>query len=667
MVFGLFSRRQKPAPTADKLTASGFLILLRKTKRHADPIFGDVPNEAAVPFTLYAVVLAAKVLINVFIALQTLIPSETLSQTEAIQRHFSQRFSNKRSKSVRSRPILFRKRRTRNIADDDASSCSSVSFTFHSLRSETTLTALESKTSTLSELLGVSQMETKDSSFSYDETPHEEPLASTVHVSSSSGSSDIGYGVIEELEPSCFEIIARGLSLPEITEEDCGALYDEQLTTESNSPSTLEESNTSAVTQTNTEEVTEMRCVSPCSSLRSTFSDSVAVKFANSNFANPHHLEDSHELIPRRGKIGGSIRHLYTMRRLQSLLSRRSTFSPSMNGRNTPSAPDRRLSMHSRRSLANSYSKRQSFNSRGRSSGRLLESYSVIRLESCIRKAWRLSRADECVGHPLSNEHDTSSVQSELQRQRSRNSEVKFLRVQADHSTGFLVDQKHAVLNPHFGDDASLRNEEDDISSDDGETLKAKSVVLRTPLQNYAPIDENYVRCARNFDEGCYDNPLEVCSLRSYDSDTELELTSFKYRNPISKLLELDRVRGVSKDGIPLAELEGNTYGSTMLKEAEKCPVRDRILDKYLTQIVINDAMEHPKEKTGNELDVKDSVACREQLVSQELDSGLRCLLLERFLLDNVIYEMDVNLEAMELARVQQERTRASSRILRRS
>lgn len=53
--------------------------------------FGDASNVAAMSFTFSTVILAVKVVLNVHLALQTLLPSTSKSeQTEAIQRHFSQ-------------------------------------------------------------------------------------------------------------------------------------------------------------------------------------------------------------------------------------------------------------------------------------------------------------------------------------------------------------------------------------------------------------------------------------------------------------------------------------------------------------------------------------------------------------------------------------------------
>jgi len=417
-----------------------------------------------------------------------------------------------------------------------------------------------------------------------------------------------------------------------------------------------------------TEEM-EMRCVSPCSSIRSNFSDSIAARFVNSNFNNPQYFEEEPTEVVSRTPLGGSIRHRYTMRRLQSMLSRRSTLSPSVDGRTTPGRIPPTSTMRSRRSVGPSMSKRWSFRSRDESGGggpQLSNAYSFIRLETCIRKAWHLSTNNEAIEEDVpSMKKQTKPMRSELKsikkqfsRKPDREAEVSFVHVPLNPENRFLGAQEEVVLNPYYGDDTPL---DEDGSSEGGNTIDANSVVLRTPLQRIGPIDENYTRCEKNLEEGLYDNPLELCSFRSYDSDTELELTSFRFRNPISKLLDLDRVRGVSKDGIALAELEGNDCSLAMLKEVGKCPIQESMMDKYLTQLVINDAIEEPSNEAGG------WATCQEEMVPQELDSDLRCFLLERFLLDNVSHEMDVNLEAMELARVQQRRPPSGSRKLRRS
>eukprot|EP00210_Caulerpa_lentillifera_P002827 g2701.t1 len=663
--------------------------------------FGEIPNTEAVPLTLLVVSLAVRVLINVSIALQCATPSSVESRvqrTNSIQQQNEQKTLPKRPKSVQSRPLLFQKKTKKSNKgsefEDDASSVSSDSFTFMSLQSPTPDLSLhdgndDDDDKLITDFKAISHTQNRSVSpfanavlneLEKDQTSFDPPV-------SSQESLEFNAGNMEELETSVFGKVTHELSLrlPEVLEltedeQDVKKSIQETKDYNMNEPSTnhgdkvelkLIEDKTK---EEEDSETMEMHCVSPCSSLRSTFSDSIAAKFVNSNFSNPQYFEDDPEPVSRT-PMNGSIRHRYTMRRIQSMLSRRSTLSPSVDGRTTPHRIPRSPSILSRRSLATSLSRRLSFRSRDENAPKLSEAYSVIRLETCIRKAWHMSMNHESLDDAVSVDKRSKPMRSELKsikkklsRKPDHRPEVSFVHVPLDPSDRLLAaNQAEAVLNPYFGDDTQF--DEEMSSSDDGNTLDGNSLILRTPMQRIAPIDENYTRCEKNLDEGLYDNPLELCSFRSYDSDTELELTSFRFRNPISKLLELDRVRGVSKDGIALSELEGNEYGSAMLKEVGKCPVRDSMLDKYLTQLAINNAIESSDQKEGEGTgeDTDKWTTCHEEWVPQELDSGLRCFLLERFLLDNVSHEMDVNLEAMELARVQQRRPPSGSRKLRRS
>lgn len=540
---------------------------------------------------------------------------------------------------------MFRKRGGRRLIEEDASSESSGQLTLLSLPSQ--IASLPSQITIVAENNDYSNEggETEESIDSVlgKEVREGVSLNSDPVVSSSEGT-NVSFGIMEELEPSCFEAIQReiDLKLPESMEDNTKNPHDsvssQQKISSLNKEIEVEPSDNKSIQQ-------EQTCVSPCSSVKSPFSDSVAVKFLNSNFNNPQCFEESWDGM-RYTPIKGSMRQRYTMKRMQSLLSRQSTLSSSNEDGTIPRSLSRRLSGMSRDA----------------SGSKLSGTYSFIRLETCIRKAWNMSANEDTPRTSLSKRQSTRAMRSGLRSSRrgfNKTSEVSFVPVSMGPVTGLCGSQEQAVLNPYYGDDA-LTVEEDPCSEDE-DTLGSNSIVLRTPLQRITPIDENYRRCERDFEEGLFNNPLEVCSFRSYDSDTELELTSFKYRNPISKLLELERVRGISKDGISLAELEGNEYSSSMLMEAETCPLRDSMLDKYLTQIAINDVVENPEGKGNAVLGT-----CQEGSVPQELDDELRCLLLERFLLDNVCHELDVNLEAMELASIQQRRP-FTSRGLRRT
>lgn len=533
---------------------------------------------------------------------------------------------------------MFRKRGGRRVIEDDASSESSGHLTLLSLPSQIPFSAENDDYSNKG-----GEMEESKESVLGKEVQEGVGLISDP-VLSSSEDTNVSLGVMEELEPSCFEAIQRELNLkiPELMEDNTNNPHDSV----SSQHKILGLKKEIEVELTENKSIQQERtCVSPCSSVRSHFSDSVAAKFLNSNFNNRQCLEDSWDDM-RHTPIKGSMRQRYTMKRMQSLLSRQSTLSSSLeNG-----------------TIRRSLSRQLSGMSRDASGSRLSRAYSFIRLESCIRKAWNMSANEDTPRTSLSRRQSTRAMRSDLRSSRrgfNKKSEVSFVPVSMGPVTGLRGSQEQAVLNPHYGDDALTI--EEDPCSEDGDTLGSNSIVLRTPLQRITPIDENYTRCERDFEEGMFNNPLEVCSFRSYDSDTELELTSFKYRNPISKLLELERVRGVSKDGISLAELEGDEYSSSMLMEAKTRPLRDSMLDKYLTQIAINDVVENP-EGEGNVV----LGTCQEGSVPQELDDELRFLLLERFLLDNVCHELDVNLEAMELASIQQRRP-LTSRGLRRT
>lgn len=420
---------------------------------------------------------------------------------------------------------------------------------------------------------------------------------------------------------------------------------------------------------------------SPCSSPTSVLSDSAAARFINSNFWNPVTDEDPMD-VAASPCIGGSMRQRYTLKRLQSLMSQRSRVTvqtPSNDGSVRMGYPPRgpQGSMYSFR--GRSFRGASSFRSRGDEEGHpvLSDAYRMVRLESCIRKAWKLSMDDApATGgetYRESEENKSAALKSfrkQGSRRFDRSHRISFVKVPTDLSDEMLM-RGPMLLNPAYGDEDADYETESEITDDDGETvLDTASVAMRTPLRRIGSAKPIYKKCEKNLDEGAYDNPLRMCSFRSYDSDTELELSSVRVRNPISRLLSFRVSRGISKDGIALAEIDADEYGSLFFSQVNANPIRNGMLDKYLTQLVIDDTLDA---KMMGDLDPEEDdvqwSTCQAEWVPQELDDKLKCFLMDRFLLDNVLTEMDVNLGALELARVKQKASAvvSRSRKLRRS
>lgn len=427
---------------------------------------------------------------------------------------------------------------------------------------------------------------------------------------------------------------------------------------------------------------------SPCSSPTSVFSDSAA-KFVHSNFCNPDFYEEPIEMEVQPG-YGGSMRQRYTLKRLQSLMSHRSLMSQrslvSQRSRITVQSSNEdsvrmgyppRGPLDSMRSFrGRSFRGVSSFRSRGDEEGHpiLSDAYRMVRLESCIRKAWKMSMDDAygTGGETVRENEDSKSAAMNSFRKKSsrrfdRARRISFVKVPADFSEEMLMSQKQMLLNPAYGeeDDGQEDDDEWEQSDMDGETiLDTSSVAMRTPLRRLGSSKPVYERCEKNLEEGAYNNPLRLCSFRSYDSDTELELTSVRARNPISRLLSLRVSRGITKDGIALAEIDADEYGSLFFSQVNQNPIRNGMLDKYLTQLVIDDTLD--AKKVGDACDPEEDdvqwSTCQSEWVPQELDDKLKCFLMDRFLLDNVLNEMDVNLGALELARVKQKAAAAVSR-----
>lgn len=436
----------------------------------------------------------------------------------------------------------------------------------------------------------------------------------------------------------------------------------------------------------------DIAAASPCSSPRSVFSDSDATKY-NVNFCNPAFLEESEVQSPM---FKGSIRQRYTMKRLQSLLSQRSrttVLTPqsvdedaSVATSRPPLSPSMRSFRKSfkdsfRGSIKGTFGGRNlnSFRCRGGEDVVLSDAYRMVRLETCIRKAWQISMDDApsegCQTLRGEKASKLNSFRKLKSRRFNKSQRISFVRVPADFSNEMLMSKRDMLLNPAFGDDEVDTQPETDVELDpsvDGETIvDTASVVMRTPLRRMGSVnkDAEYQKCVKNLDEGAYDNPLRLCSFRSYDSDTELELASVRARNPISRLLSF-RNRGITTDGISLAEIDGDEYGALMFDQVNQNPIGKSMLEKYLTQLVIDDAIDVNKGDCYDPVD--DEVGwstCQQEWVPQELDDELKCLLMDRFLLDNILTEMDVNMSALELARVKQRSHggQAPRRVLRRS
>lgn len=412
---------------------------------------------------------------------------------------------------------------------------------------------------------------------------------------------------------------------------------------------------------------------SSCSSPRSIFSDTAASKFV-SNFCNPE-FGDETDLGMSAG-VGGSIRQRYTIRRLQSLLSHRSRMSIQ-----TPGSMEDSYSVvaKSQRSTMRSFRHRGLNSFRSRASGCidenpvLSDAYQMVRLESCIRRAWKLTHDDRTIvgNQSFRGSEDKQSLNQSINQSvnlRSfkrmasrfdRNRRISFVRVPSD-ADGYLRSRREMLLNPAFGDEIAMT---EDYESDDETDLDTSSVTMRTPLKKLGQEEiVSFDRCQKNLEKGEYNNPLRCCSFRSYDSDTELELSSVRMRNPISRLLSFRVNRGVTKDGIALAEIGDDEYGSLMFDQVNANPIRDGMLDKYLTQVAIDSVLKpgmmEEEVKEEEEGDCVGWSTCQQEYIPQEMDEELKCFLMDRFLLDNVLNEMDVNMGALEIARVKDKKQR---------
>lgn len=413
---------------------------------------------------------------------------------------------------------------------------------------------------------------------------------------------------------------------------------------------------------------------SPCSSPTSVLSDSAAARFRNTNFWNPEADEDPIDVAASPG-IGGSMRQRYTLKRLQSLMSQRSRVTvqtPSNDGSVCMGYPPRGPLGSMRSFRGRSFRGASSFRSRGDEEGHpiLSDAYRMVRIESCIRKAWKLSMDDaNATGGETYREceENKSTASKSFRKQGSRRFDrahrISFVKVPADFSDEMLM-RGPMLLNPAYGDEDGADYETESENSDDGNTiLDTSSVAMRTPLRRIGSAKPVYKKCEKNPEEGAYDNPLRMCSFRSYDSDTELELTSVRIRNPISRLLSFRVSRGITKDGIALGEIDSDEYGSLLFSQVNAHPIRKDMLDKYLTQLVIDDTLD--ANMMGDLCAPEDDIqwsTCQAEWVPQELDNKLKCFLMDRFLLDNVLNEMDVNLGALELARVKQKASAVSRR-----
>ena len=416
---------------------------------------------------------------------------------------------------------------------------------------------------------------------------------------------------------------------------------------------------------------------SPCSSPRSNFSDSAATKFVNSNFCNPAFYEDPIDVLPSPC-VGGSIRQRYTMKRLQSLLSQRSLVtdqSPrveekSFAGR-PPRTPTHQDSMRSFRGRSFKGLGVSSFRSRSGEEDEsqvLSDAYRLVKLESCIRKAWKISMGDSKQegggGETFRDRESSGQLSPSMQsfkkigsRRFDRAHRISFVKVPADFSQEMLMSRKEMLLNPAFGDDDLPTNDgaSSMVSDTEGDTvMDTSSVIMRTPLRRLgSTTHEDYEKCEKNLEEGTFDNPLRLCSFRSYDSDTELELTSVRVRNPISRLLSFRLNRGANKDCIPLADIDSDEYGAMMFDRVNSNPIKGGMMEKYLTQLVIDDTLDAHLMGDVPVYADEDSLGwstCQQEWVPHEMDNRLKCFLLDRFLIDNVLNEVDLDPIALKNA-----------------
>ena len=416
---------------------------------------------------------------------------------------------------------------------------------------------------------------------------------------------------------------------------------------------------------------------SPCSSPRSNFSDSAATKFVNSNFCNPAFYEDPIDVLPSPC-VGGSIRQRYTMKRLQSLLSQRSRVteqSPSMEERSLagrpPRTPHHQDSMRSFRGRSFRGLGVSSFRSRSGEEDEcqvLSDAYRLVKLESCIRKAWKISMGDkkqEGGGGETFRDKESSGQLSPTMRsfkkfgsrRFDRAHRISFVKVPADFSQEMMMSHKEMLLNPAFGDDDLPTHDgaSSMISDTEGGTvMDTSSVIMRTPLRRLgSTTHEDYEKCEKNLEEGTFDNPLRLCSFRSYDSDTELELTSVRVRNPISRLLSFRLNRGANKECIPLADIDSDEYGAMMFDQVNSNPIKGGMMEKYLTQLVIDDTLDAHLMGDVPVCADEDSLGwstCQQEWVPHEMDNRLKCFLLDRFLIDNVLNEVDLDPIALKKA-----------------
>lgn len=237
---------------------------------------------------------------------------------------------------------------------------------------------------------------------------------------------------------------------------------------------------------------------------------------------------------------------------------------------------------------------------------------------------------------------------------------------------GFIKDQQ--LVNPMFQRNFVEVDREDMFPCDDS-VLDLSSFKYRNPLRQMVKV-KSYKMCVKKLegqDAGAYENPLRMSSFRSHDS--ELDTGSIRVRNPMKRIAsfqeDVDNQDPQDHDNLSMVEEE---FATTFIEQTEDENLKNAMMDRFLAQGLISEFEAEANMKDSSVVAEEDHMGSdveshkkithlSEAALANQADINVMNYVKERFLADCVTNELEKHPDILEMARLQH----LGKRVLRRS